>query len=100
MELKLRKEAIMSTKYKCNICSKKYNTQAGLWKHKQKCEVTETEPNAINMILDIVKQNNDFKEIIIEQNKQIIEQGKQIIELSSKHITTNSNDLVIDNEFL
>jgi hypothetical protein len=43
-----------------------------------------------NMILELVKQNNEFKELLIEQNKQLLEQNKQIIELSKNSSITNN----------
>ena len=41
--------------------------------------------------MEMMKQNNEFKELIVEQVKQLAEQNKQIIELSSKPTTTNNN---------
>ena len=82
-------------KHICELCNKIYTDRSGLWRHKTKCEKTtnkkmtnenetnKTEPDVINMIMEVVKQNTEFKELILEQNKQIIE-------LSSKP-TTNNN---------
>ena len=99
-----------STKHICNNCSKKYNTQSGLWKHKQKCEknkhnvrIKEPEINTNeqfftpNIIMEMMKQNNEFKELIVEQGKQMAEQNKQIIELSSKPTTTNNTNTTNNN---
>jgi hypothetical protein len=61
-------------------------TQSGLWKHKKICQ------NKKQDILTIFKQNQEFKDLIIEQNKQILEQNKQLFELvKEKQITVNSN---------
>ena len=38
----------------------------------------------------MMKQNNEFKDLLVEQNKQNKELTKQIIELSSKPTTTNN----------
>ncbi len=96
----------------CYICNKKYTTASGLWKHKQKCniqieeekvEVEEPVGFTTQMFYELLKQNNEFKELIIEQNnelsKQIIGQNTEfkehMIELASKQTinnnTTNNN---------
>jgi hypothetical protein len=89
-------------KHICNICSKKYNTQSGLWKHKQKCkeqknksyiniEQANTNNNVDNniftpkMFYDLLQQNNELT--------------KQVIELSSKPTTTNNNTTNNNNSF-
>jgi hypothetical protein len=74
----------------CN-CGKKYVTSSGLWKHKQKCIFVDekqecNETNISNdIILEIVKQNQEFQKLILEQNKQIIELSK------NNSITNNTN---------
>ena len=74
--------------YKCEDCQKIYKERTGLWKHKKKCALIITEyqymeepveflqklqqqPNLTNIVLDLVKQNQEFKEMILEQNKMI-----------------------------
>ena len=86
-------------------CGKKYKYTSGLSRHKKKCSLmpekiqnviktNKTEPDVINMIMEVVKQNTEFKELIIEQNKQIIE-------LSSKPTITNNttNNNTTNNSF-
>ena len=82
--------------FTCENCNKSYNFRNSLWYHSKKCiiinqneiETNKTDVNVINMIMEVVKQNSEFKELIVEQNKQIIE-------LSSKTVinntTTNNN---------
>tara|TARA_B100000900_G_scaffold119763_1_gene101116 strand:+ start:5349 stop:5762 length:414 start_codon:yes stop_codon:yes gene_type:complete len=60
---------------KCNInknyicdCGKKYNYQSGLCKHKKKCNYKNND-----ILLELVKQNRELKELIVNQNKKIIE---------------------------
>jgi hypothetical protein len=50
-----------------------------------------------NMFMEMMKQNNEFKELLVEQGKQLTEQNKQIIELSSKPTTTNNNNNTTNN---
>jgi len=90
----------------CN-CGKTFATRSGFWKHDKKCEagwkeldnkmVTET-PDAIEkmtkMVLDVVKQNQEFKEVIMEQNKQWMEISK-----SYKNNTITNNNQTVNNRF-
>ena len=57
------------------------------------------------MIIELLKQNQEFKELILEQNKQMMEQNKQILELSkdrnvTNNITQNNNNKFNLNVFL
>ena len=90
--------------YKCE-CGKKYNHQSNLSRHIKKClkiqklneenisltteeiEEKSEEENPINstMILELLKQNNEFKELIIEQNKKILEI------VNTSNVTNNNN---------
>jgi len=90
----------------CNVCDKRFMTKSGLWKHNKICvcisfsneaETNKTEPDIVNAIMEVVKQNNEFKELLVEQGKQLAEQNKQIIELSSKPTTTNNTNNTTNN---
>ena len=83
----------------------------GLWSHKKKCiikPVLISEPVSENeiqnvftnsdMIMEILKQNQDFKNMIIEQNKQNQELQKQMLELTSKAGNTTNNNTT-NNQF-
>ena len=79
----------------CKNCDKGFISRNGLWKHKKKCElktenitmtVEENEPEnsfSGDFILELLKQNQEFKELIIEQNKQMLEMSKD------RNITNN-----------
>ena len=91
----------------CN-CGKKYKHVSSLCAHKKKCTYqpetepeTETEiqinnsnPISNDVIVELLKQNNEFKELLMDQNKQNIELQKQLLEMAKegKHITTNNNN--------
>ena len=101
-----------STSFLCN-CGKKYKDRTGLWRHKKKCIKTENinndneddddeedSPGKNKIIMNIIKQNQEFKDLIIEQNKQNQELQKQMLEMASKqNITNNSivNSKVVNN---
>jgi hypothetical protein len=88
----------------CSTCGKEYNSRNGLWKHKKTCNdqepvTTNTMPldMSYNLILEIVKQNQEFKELLIEQNELLIEQNKenqklqqQILEIAKEGKTINN----------
>jgi len=79
--------------YKCNNCHKIYNSRNGLWKHKHKCKTdnkpTKTENEAKELIQYLMKENSEFKQLIIEQNKQMIELSKN--SGNNNNNTTNNN---------
>jgi len=101
-------EVLKVAQFTCH-CSRIFNTHGGLWKHKQKCTNNNTvnsnilefqdnvkvDMNDPNLIIEILKQNQDFKQLIIDQNKTIIEQNKQMIEMcknAGNHNHTNSHN--------
>ena len=59
--------------YECDNCNKIYQTYSGLSKHKKKC--FQQEKNHIitpEMILTIIQQNQEIKDLLLEQNKIIM----------------------------
>ena len=72
----------------CEKCNKEYSSRVGLWKHKKICYTNVIDDNEIensditdfNVIIKLVKQNDDFKKLLIEQSKSLIEQNKILIE--------------------
>ena len=95
------------TAHICDVCEKHYKSRMGLWKHKQKCGINEKEivtqehelkeptkreekVNNLDTMMELIKQNQEFKELIVEQNKQLIE-------LAQKPTTLNNNNQTIHN---
>jgi hypothetical protein len=90
--------------YNCG-CGKSYKHHSSLWLHKKKCNFTPDkiiinvdDPQSTNnqhstdLILELLKQNKEFKELIIEQNKQMLEMSKNVsITNNSNNITQNNN---------
>jgi hypothetical protein len=83
----------ISSCYECNNCNKIYKDYSGLWRHKKKCttEVSTTEINqqtndSEELIKYLIKENSEFKQMLIEQNKQMIEIAK-----NGTHNITNTN---------
>ena len=76
--------------YDCE-CGKNYKNRSSLWKHKKKqnCHTIEDhnkkETNILtNAIIELIKQNNDLRHIVLEQNQHTSNSLTDI----SKHITT------------
>ena len=82
----------VAKKYSCQKCEKYFHTNAGLWKHNNKCLGGEQQNNNNNneisqeTILSILKQNSELQHMLIEQNKTIIELSK------NNSITYNNNN--------
>uniref|UniRef100_A0A6C0BYA4 C2H2-type domain-containing protein n=1 Tax=viral metagenome TaxID=1070528 RepID=A0A6C0BYA4_9ZZZZ len=99
--------------YECH-CGKTYKDNSGLWRHKKKCESTpenitmtvEEDPPVENnqyssdLILELLKQNQEFKELIIEQNKHMLEMSKDRSITNNNNITQNNNNKFNLNVFL
>ena len=95
----------VKTVYSCDTCHKIYESRNGLWKHKKKCQTfcekniiqTKNETEAKELIQYLMKENSEFKQLIIEQNKQMIEISKNS---AGHHNTINSNNSFNLNFFL
>jgi hypothetical protein len=95
----------VKTVYFCDTCQKIYESRNGLWKHKKKCQTfcekniiqTKNETEAKQLIQYLMKENSEFKQLIIEQNKQMIEISKNS---AGHHNTINSNNSFNLNFFL
>jgi len=95
------------------VCGRNFVTKSGLWKHTKHCETGQSiliesstkELQEFKMsetvLLNLLQQNQDFKDLIVEQNKQIIEQNKQLFELANKdkNIIVNANHTTNNNKF-
>ena len=77
-------------------CGNSYKYRQGLFAHKKKCRIIKEDfetAEPTSAIIDLIKQNSDFKELILEQTKTIQEQNKSLLELASKSSTTNNNSI-------
>jgi hypothetical protein len=102
----------VASAYECN-CGKKYNHASSLWNHKQKCiqlpttieafapkQPQDDDQSQTNLILELVKQNQEFKQLLIEQNKTIIEVAKNNqINNTINNNNTNSHNKTFNLQF-
>ena len=106
------------TEYICD-CGKQYLHASSLWNHKQKCTINT--PNDTDVmdnirlddntsmipqidaptIIELLKQNNEFKCLLVEQQQQLMDQSKQMMELAknSGHSTINNTNCNNNNKF-
>ncbi len=101
----------VASAYEC-ICGKKYNHASSLWNHKQKCiqlpttieasvskQPQDDDQSQTNLILELVKQNQEFKQLLIEQNKTIIEVAKNNQINNTINNNTNSHNKTFNLQF-
>jgi hypothetical protein len=87
----------------CEMCNKVYKDNSGLWRHRQKGNCNNNMNNNISpilnpeIIMNIIHQNSEFKEMLINQSKQTQQQNtefqKQILELCKNTTITNNNTI-------
>ena len=117
-------ETKKTIEFLCSHCNKIYKNRTGLWKHKQKCKKNSDNCDEQNIsdimstevVLQLLQQNQEFKQLLIEQQhenqKQQTENQKlqtQLIEAvklngsttnNTIHNTTNNNQKFNLNFFL
>jgi hypothetical protein len=105
----LGNQKVSKSVYQCNNCNKIYKNRSGLWKHKQLCyinqdnvidkSIIENNDKMINLVLELVKQNSEFKELLIDLSKDKIMNNCNNT-TSNSHNTTNNNNHFNLNLFL
>ena len=69
----------------CNTCGKTYHDRSGLWRHNKKYHTEHTNLNLSDTELiiqilkhntELLKENSEFKQLMMEQNKHMIELSK------------------------
>ena len=97
-------------------CGKSFSCRQNIYRHKKKCTATplpepiqlipspipsqhaSSEDMQMTLILELVKQNQEFKNLLIQQSSQMMDQNKTMIEVAkSSHINNNNNNNTINN---
>jgi hypothetical protein len=104
------------------ICGIKYKNRSGLWKHKKKCshnnnnEIIKINSEALSLtdkdenkhlidanmletFMTLMKQNQEFKELMIDQAKQTQDFQTQLLELTKEGRSTVINNNNTNNSF-
>ena len=84
--------------YVCD-CGKKYMDRTGLWKHKHHCDVkinvnNEGITSLTNLVLDVVKSNNELQKQNQEMQKQNQEMQKQNQEMQKQILDVCKNGMI------
>ena len=94
--------------YKCD-CGKQYMHASSLWNHKQKCvmfptpQIEEPTPSLddmqvpTNLIFELIKQNQEFKQLLVDQNKQLYEKHEENIDLQKQLLDVVKDGKTINN---
>ena len=86
--------------YNCN-CGKIFSARNSLWYHKKKCadQTNEYSPHDnrdimsdTSVIIKLLKQNDEFKSLMVEQYTQLQESNKQNIELQKQLVDAVKNN--------
>ena len=94
-----------NSNYSCQNCNKVYISRNGLWKHKQKCkddenseikkdikELAKQITDKDELIMFLIKENSEFKNIIMEQQTQQNNIIMKVLENGTNNVTnTNTN---------
>jgi len=92
-----------SATFECTICDKTYKDRTGLWKHKKHCAEKEKDKDKEELFTKddkieiLIKENIDFKNIILDLvknngdfQKQTLDMQKQMIDVCKTSGTNNS----------
>ena len=94
---------------KCEKCNKRYKSRVGLWNHKKKCSLVMEKPLENTLIVSditnpsfivnlLLKENQEFKSLLIEQQKENKELVNKVIELSQEPRTVNHGNITQNNQ--
>ena len=79
-----------STGFTCN-CGKEFKDRSGLWRHSKKCQINEIvekdEPITKELVMQLIKQNQNLQDMLHEQHNKMFELAKE-----GKYITNNTTN--------
>jgi hypothetical protein len=95
-------------KFYCENCDKIYKDNSGLWRHKKKCIIINIHQTPLHTIEDLkshdkqqelieylLKENSEFKQMMIEQTKNMVE----IVKNSGNNNNNTTSNIVNNNNF-
>ena len=87
--------------YTCDVCNKTFKDRSGLWRHNKNKSCTPSIGSNTNdapsisidtaLIVELLKENKELREMMIEQNKQVLDIAK------NSGNTTNTTNNTINN---
>ena len=105
-DMETQKKTLIS--HECNTCHVSFKSRSGLWKHSHKCvlhtppqEEPKPSPHDIqlptNLIFELIKQNQEFKQMLVDQNKQLYEKHEENIDLQKQLLDVVKDGKTINN---
>jgi hypothetical protein len=98
-----------SQMHKCS-CGKEYEYRASLFNHKKKCVLPVIPPQEepmlsslddiqvpTHLIFELIKQNQEFKQLLVDQNKQLYEKQEENIYLQKQLLDVVKDGKTINN---
>jgi hypothetical protein len=89
--------------YSCN-CGKSYKHSSSLWNHKKMCKIDEKKDednlSEKEMIMMLIKENKEFKDMMMEQNNKMIDLCKEKSIIMNNNTTNSHNKTFNLNLFL
>jgi hypothetical protein len=98
----------VSTKYSCDVCCREYKDRSGLWRHKKTCGIIsnpESEASIhvvhendlsttmnTDVIVELLKQNQEFKMLLVEQQEENKLLQNQLLEVVKEGKTINNTN--------
>ena len=90
----------------CKQCNIQCNARSSLWYHEQKCIIIENKDEPLentftenastvldtHVVLELIKQNQDFKQLLLEQSAKIVELSTQPTTINNTNNNTNNNN--------
>ena len=90
----------------CENCDKEFKTNSGLWKHNKICKISNDNniDNKDDIIMLLIKENSDFKKMLMEQQNMMLKIMEKGINNSDSHDTnttthTNSHNKAFNLQF-
>ena len=105
-KMEINGNEISAVNYECDICSKKFKTNSGLWKHQKKCSIELVENNDKNnnktsdcevnteLLIKLLLKNQDIMENVILKNQDVMEKMMEMMPAlgNNSHNTTIGNN--------
>jgi hypothetical protein len=91
--------------FTCNICNKIYSDRSGLWRHKNKDNCSENQKEEINvnnnnntdLIMMLINDNKELRNLLLEQCKEKDDYKTMILEIVKKDTYNTTNNTNISN---
>ena len=91
-EMKQNWDKLQNTKkYTCS-CNQTFSNRTSFWRHTKKGCNTTTESIESNMMLQLIKQNEEFKTLLVEQNNKVLDCCENIKNISIMNTTNTTNN--------